>query len=69
MGMLKGREMKELHVNHQIHIDAGFRILSLEDVEGLRPSLTKIEWPVRNEPPFDPKGITVEEAQEVLRNM
>ena len=60
-------DYNKLKVDHQIHIDAGMRILT--EVKGLRSENHKVKWPVRNELPFEPKGVTLEEAQKVMRKL
>jgi len=56
-------------VDHSIHEKMGMRILDGYSPE--REPLTdeEIKWPVRNEPPFTPKGITLEEAQEAMEKI
>lgn len=44
----------------------GMKILTAEDVEGSRPLDYSMKWTVRNEPPFEPNGVTVEKALKAM---
>jgi len=59
--------MKELTVDHKIHEAMGMRILTNEDVKGLRSERAHMEWP--EDQPFDPKGVTLKEAQKTMKGI
>ena len=60
-------KMIKLKVDHQIHRDLGMRILTEEDVVGLRSENPYMKYP--EDEAFEPKGITFEEAQEMMKRL
>jgi hypothetical protein len=60
-------KMIKLKVDHSIHKRLGMRILTEEDVVGLRAEKPYVEYP--EDYAFEPKGITFKEAQEMMKRI
>jgi len=59
--------MHKLKVDSQIHQKLGMRILTNNDVAKLERHVQFMEYP--KDIPFNPKGISLEEAQEIMRKI
>ena len=56
-----------MNSNTDIHKKLGFKILAKEDVQNQRTKRPNVDWP--KDEPFEPKGVTYEEAKEAMKKI